>query len=98
MPIRSRARLFVLLVIAIATPGSPILAAPVIRFAPAVPLSAGESPFALAGGDFNEDGHLDLAVGTAEGGEVGLWLGDASGRLPPPRTRYIGEDLLAGAA
>lgn len=50
-------------------------------FTPAAssPLTVGASPRAIALGDFNGDGHLDLAVGTYSPGTVEIFLGNGSG-------------------
>ena len=49
---------------------------------PFLPLQ--NSPSALASGDFNEDGRLDLAVGFAYESHVAIYLGTGDGRFGPP--------------
>jgi FG-GAP-like repeat len=46
-----------------------------------IPLGAARSPGALAAGDFNHDGKLDLAVGSAGSEDVLIFLGDGRGGL-----------------
>jgi hypothetical protein len=49
-------------------------------FGPARTIALGKSaPAVLAAGDFNRDGKLDLAVGSAGTGDVTIFLGDGSG-------------------
>lgn len=44
---------------------------------------AGHSPHSVAVGDFNEDGHLDLAVSNEQADQVSVLLGDGAGRFAP---------------
>src|SRR5262249_1442956 len=53
-------------------------------FAPAVSVMSGPSPAALAVGDFNGDGRLDLAVANTGYGAVTTLLGDGKGGLVAP--------------
>ncbi|HKV82886.1 MAG TPA: FG-GAP-like repeat-containing protein, partial [Candidatus Sulfotelmatobacter sp.] len=48
-------------------------------FRPAASLSAGESPSSVAVGDFNRDGHFDLAVTDLLSGSVWVLLGNGDG-------------------
>src|SRR6185437_11162001 len=50
--------------------------------APGSPFSAGSGPDALAVGDFNGDGNLDLAVAIGNSLNVALLPGDGTGRFP----------------
>ena len=61
-------------------------------FTPAATLPVGYSPYAVAVGDFNGDGVLDLAVANSCGndplcnnspGTVSILLGDGTGSFPP---------------
>jgi len=58
----------------------------------------GPAPQALVSGDFNHDGHLDLAIGDASG--VSVLLGDGSGGFLPPIHTELGSEpreLVAGS-
>src|SRR5262249_26010114 len=57
-------------------------------FAPQVTYAAGRSPDAIVVGDFDGDGHLDLAV-TASG-EVSVLLGRGDGTFAPLVTYAVG--------
>lgn len=47
--------------------------------APGSPVTPGGDPFTLVVGDFNEDGHADLAVVTNDGFSLSILLGDGLG-------------------
>jgi hypothetical protein len=49
--------------------------------APGSPVSLGTGPYALATGDFDGDGNLDLAIAEPYAGYVVVLLGDGSGRF-----------------
>ena len=51
-------------------------------FQPAVHIASGVIPYNLATGDFNEDGHLDLAVANSGDGGVHVLLGSGTGTFP----------------
>ena len=53
-------------------------------FAPAVNFGAGQSPWALSTGDFNEDGKLDFAVANANDDTVSILLGNGAGGFGAP--------------
>lgn len=55
-------------------------------FGPAVTSSTGTTPSGVALGDFNEDGHLDAAVGTSSPSRVSVLLGSGSGTFGAPTT------------
>jgi FG-GAP-like repeat/Two component regulator propeller len=54
-------------------------AVPSVSFAPAVNYSIGGTPMALGAGDFNGDGHIDLAVLRDQPGGVDILLGGTNG-------------------
>jgi hypothetical protein len=53
----------------------------------AIQLPSGYNPAALAAGDFNGDGHLDLVVADAGNASVSVFLGNGDGTFQP-RTDY----------
>ena len=66
-------------------------------FQPAVQYGVGESPFGIVAGDFNGDGHVDLAV--ASGVEVSVLLGNGDGTFQTQVTYAVGSSpggLVAG--
>jgi hypothetical protein len=65
--------------LAFASPG-PVRPSP-FREPRVLPLGENRRPAALAAGDFNRDGHLDLAVGSDGSDDVTLFLGDGKGGL-----------------
>ena len=61
--------------------------------------SAGYIPLALAVGDFNGDGHMDLATGNLAGAAVSVVLGDGSLNFGAPANQNAGngpQALVAG--
>jgi len=53
-----------------------------------------EYPFGIAAGDLNGDGYPDIAVATAEGGSVAVFMNDGTGRFGVPTYyRLDGEPL-----
>ena len=60
--------------------------------APTSPEDAGEGPFAIAVGDFNGDGNLDLAVANRYSDDITILLGDGNGDF----TEAPGSPLAAG--
>ncbi|WP_199247783.1 VCBS repeat-containing protein [[Phormidium] sp. ETS-05] len=50
----------------------------------------GSSPFSVTSGDFNGDGHLDLAVPNDD--SVSLLLGNGSGSFNPHTTFAVGSN------
>ena len=55
---------------------------------PGSPIPAGDSPNDLAAGDFNRDGHLDLAIANHETQHLTVLLGDGRGRFEPARLTH----------
>src|SRR5947209_20480888 len=53
--------------------------------APAMDLAVGASPYSVAMGDFNGDGHLDLAVANGGSNDVSVLLGDGGGTFQAAR-------------
>ena len=53
--------------------------------APAMDLAVGASPYSVAMGDFNGDGHLDLAVANGGSNDVSVLLGNGDGTFTPAR-------------
>ncbi|HXJ70548.1 MAG TPA: VCBS repeat-containing protein, partial [Verrucomicrobiae bacterium] len=66
-------------------------------FQPAVHFPAGVVPYDLATGDFNHDGHLDLAVSNSGWGGVHVLLGSGTGTFPTTNA-YIDGQNCAGIA
>jgi type II secretory pathway component GspD/PulD (secretin) len=68
-----------------------------------IPLTPGTGPVAIATGDFNNDGNIDLAVLNGTTGTVSILLGDGNGAFAPalvPVTLAAGNGpvaILAGA-
>jgi hypothetical protein len=67
-----------------------VLAAPLaraqsvsFRHAPGSPAAVGSDPSSTAVGDFNGDGHADVAVANSRDNSVSVLIGDGSGRLRP---------------
>src|SRR5581483_6324599 len=53
-------------------------------FAPAVNYAAGNTPYAVAVGDFNRDGKVDLAVPNFGGNNLSILLGNGNGTFGAP--------------
>ncbi|WP_199247782.1 VCBS repeat-containing protein [[Phormidium] sp. ETS-05] len=51
----------------------------------------GSNPGSVTPGDFNGDGHLDLAVANADSANVSLLLGNGSGSFNPHTTFAVGN-------
>src|SRR5690242_18197659 len=51
----------------------------------------GVFPFSVAVGDFNGDGHLDLAVANIDSNDVSVLLGNGDGRFQPARSFSAGS-------
>jgi hypothetical protein len=62
------------------------------------PHTVGQNPFALAVGDFNGDGHVDLAVANEGDGTVSILLGDGSGHFTTTGTPVAVGDNPFGLA
>jgi FG-GAP-like repeat len=58
------------------------------------PHTVGQNPFAVAVGDFNSDGHVDLAVANSDDGTVSILLGNGSGGFTQP----TGTPIAVGAS
>jgi hypothetical protein len=74
-----------------------------IRLAPAgaafQPIPVGTSPDAIVAGDFNGDGHLDLAVANGGDNTVSILLGNGDGTFQPQVTYPVGvqpDAIVAG--
>jgi len=61
----------------------------------ALPLAAGSAPDSVAVGDFNGDGHLDLAVVNAGPGTVSILLGGGTGSFGAATNFAVGSDPLS---
>lgn len=72
------------------------------RLAPAFVVGAllrSESdPGAIAAGDFNGDGYLDLAAATRASGNVGVFLGNGNSTFDPARSFFVGTNPASIAA
>ncbi len=60
-------------------------------FAPQVTYSVGRRPNAIAVGDFNGDGHLDLAVANLDDTTVSVLMGNGDGTFAPQVTYPVGN-------
>nr|WP_199247785.1 VCBS repeat-containing protein [[Phormidium] sp. ETS-05] len=54
-----------------------------LNFAPHTTFAVGGGPVSVTSGDFNGDGHLDLAVANVDSDNVSLLLGNGSGSFNP---------------
>ena len=54
--------------------------------------AVGSSPDAIVAGDFNGDGHLDLAVANTDGDTVSVLLGNGDGTFQPQVTYAVGSE------
>jgi hypothetical protein len=60
-------------------------------FQPAVQYAAGSGPLGIVAGDFNGDGHLDLAVPNAGSNDVSVFLGNGDGTFQSQATYAVGD-------
>ncbi|MGE5314473.1 MAG: FG-GAP-like repeat-containing protein [Acidobacteriota bacterium] len=65
---------------------------------PALVVAAGSEPRAIASGDFNNDGHLDLAVSNAKDNTVSIFTNDGAAHFSPFKTIAVGQSPRALAA
>ncbi|HEX9950220.1 MAG TPA: FG-GAP-like repeat-containing protein [Rubricoccaceae bacterium] len=63
-----------------------------------VPLPQGSVPSPLEGGDFNSDGHMDLAVANVGSNRVSVLLGDGAGGFPQAASYLSGQTVRAIAS
>ena len=66
---------------------------------PLQPIGAGHRPESVVSGDFNGDGHLDLAVANSEDNTVSVLLGNGDGTFAPQVTYAVGSgpsSIVAG--
>ena len=64
-------------------------------FQPQVTYAVGSVPDAIVAGDFNGDGHLDLAVANGGANTVSVLLGNGDGTFQPQVTYAVGSDPIA---
>ena len=66
----------------------------------AVPYPVGNNPTAIAGGDFNNDGNVDLAVSDGSDNAVSVLLGNGDGTfqmaIPVHLTDYTPASVTVG--
>src|SRR5579862_4925887 len=55
------------------------------------PLAVGSGPFAIASGDFNHDGRLDLAVANEAGNDVSVLLSSGTSSFAVPANYGVGS-------
>ncbi len=60
-----------------------------------VTYAVGSVPISIAAGDFNGDGHLDLAVANASSNDVSVLLGNGNGTFKPQVAYAVGSDPLS---
>jgi YD repeat-containing protein len=68
-------------------------------FAAGATLTVGQRPLSMTTGDFNNDGHLDLAVANKDSNNVSIWLGNGNGTFGNPATVAVGAapvSIVAG--
>ncbi len=63
--------------------------------APFQTLPVGLNPQAIVAGDFNGDGHLDLAISNSSSNDVSVLLGNGDGTFQPQVTYAVGAGPLA---
>lgn len=61
------------------------------KFGPAAGYPAGQNPYSIASGDFNEDGFADLAAGNRETDDVSVLLSDGAGGFTPTMNFPAGD-------
>jgi hypothetical protein len=70
-------------------------------FAPQVDYTVGSdpsepsAPFTIVAGDFNGDGHLDLAVNDSEDSAIAVFLGNGDGTFAPQVIEPVGSNAFA---
>ena len=67
-------------------------------FQPALHLVDGAQPYDLTTGDFNEDGHVDLAVASGSTGRLEVFLGNGAAQFPTSTTYLNGVNCSGVAA
>jgi len=65
------------------------------NFLPGVTYPAGNGPLAVASGDFNGDGKLDIAVGNVASNNISIYLGKGDGSFTPGATVSLPGCLVA---
>ena len=68
-----------------------------VSFQPAVNYPVGASPYCVAVGDFNGNGHPDLAVANRSGNRVSILLGNGDGSFQPAVNYPVGANPLSVA-
>lgn len=64
-------------------------------FKAAIDHSTGQNPLALAAGDFNHDGNIDLAVVDDGANTVSILLGNADGTFQSKTDYSVGDNPIA---
>lgn len=83
-------------VLAVLTMISVALAAPGdIAFDAPVNFAAGTNPRAIAAGDFNEDGNVDVVAANLSSGNVSAFLGNGDATFGPPTNHVVGAGPMA---
>ena len=78
-------------------PATPAAAQEPVSFTGPTNYTAGNDPYSVAVGDFNGDGHPDLAVANTSSDNVSIFLGTAGGTFTGPTNFPVGNGPVSVA-